>query len=210
MHFRIKSQSMKELDKLLYNIHIPQSEPSAGKLLVAEPFLRESYFNHAVVCLIDCPPGESAMGLVMNKPSEYTLGDVLDVVPEQLADVRVMCGGPVDENRLFYLHTMQPMFPDSSQVCGDLFIGGDFDSVKEYVSAGMPVHGHIQFYLGYSGWEPQQLQEEIDRNVWAVTGMDNPGIMLAWPAEKMWHRQVGMMGPAYRGWLYHPQYPIMN
>lgn len=201
---------MKEIDNLLFNIKMPQPEPEAGNLLVAEPFLRESYFNHAVVCLIDCPRGESAMGLVMNKPSEYTLGEVLDSVPEPLAGIRVMCGGPVDENRLFYLHTMQPMFPGSERVCGDLFIGGDFDSVVDYVGSGMPVDGRLQFYLGYSGWEPLQLQEEIDRNAWAVTGMDNPGRMLGWPAGKMWHRQVAMMGPAYRGWLYHPQYPMMN
>ena len=52
---------MTELENFLFNIKLPQKEPCVGDLLVAEPFLRESYFNHAVLCLGDCPSAESSM-----------------------------------------------------------------------------------------------------------------------------------------------------
>lgn len=188
----------------------PQTKPVAGSLLVAEPFLRESYFNHAVVLMLECDDAEPAMGLVLNKPSEYVLSDVMQSVPEPLADFKVMCGGPVDENRLFYIHSQPSMFPGAVHLCGNLYVGGDFGAVKEYVASGMPVEGNIRFYLGYSGWEPLQLQQEIESDVWAVADKPQVEQLLRCAPEKMWHKQVRSMGDEYRTWLYHPQYPIMN
>lgn len=201
---------MTELENILFNIKMPQREPCVGDLLVAEPFLRESYFNHAVVCLVDCNHAEPAMGLVLNKVSDYKLGDVLSSAVEDVRDIPVMCGGPVDENRLFYLHTLGDIIPGAVHIGNGLYIGGDFDAVTEYVNSGAAVRGLIKFYLGYSGWEAMQLEEEMTRNVWAVGGTALPEHVLGWPAEKFWHRQVGLMGPDYRGWLFHPLYPRLN
>ncbi|WP_290452441.1 YqgE/AlgH family protein [uncultured Muribaculum sp.] len=201
---------MTELENFLFNIKLPQKEPCVGDLLVAEPFLRESYFNHAVVCLVDCPHAESSMGLVLNKLSDYSLADLLPVAGNSLSDIPVMSGGPVDENRLFYLHTLGDIMPGAEHIGNGLYIGGDFDSVVEYVNSGAAVKGLIKFYLGYSGWDALQLQDEIDRNVWAVAGAGCPDHVLGWAPEKFWHRQVRLMGPDYRGWLFHPQYPRLN
>lgn len=203
---------MKNIDSLLFNINMPQpqTKPLPGRLLVAEPFLRESYFNHAVVLMLECDDSEPAMGLVLNRPSEYVLSDVIPGVPDELADYRVMCGGPVDENRLFYIHSQPSMFNGAVPVAGNVYVGGDFEAVKDYVASGMPVEGNIHFFLGYSGWEPLQLQEEIERNVWAVDDKPHIESLLKCKPEKMWHKQVRSMGEDYRTWLYHPQYPIMN
>ncbi|MCM1021077.1 MAG: YqgE/AlgH family protein [Muribaculum sp.] len=201
---------MNKLEHFLFNINLPHREPAVGNLLIAEPFLRESYFNHAVVCMIDCEKAEPSMGLIMNQPSPYCLGDVFESVPESIAKQKIMCGGPVDENRLFYLHTLKPMFANSNHVAGELFVGGDFKSVTDYIAEGMPLQGNIEFYLGYAGWEPLQLQEEIERNVWAVADMENPAQLLNCPYEKMWYRLVRSLGEEYKGWLFHPQYPLLN
>ena len=60
---------MPDLDSSLFKINLPTGTPAVGSILVAEPFLREEYFNHGVISLVEYEPGKSAMGLVLNKPT---------------------------------------------------------------------------------------------------------------------------------------------
>ncbi len=197
------------LDSSLFRINLPTNSPDEGVLLVAEPFLREECFNHAVITLIDYQQGKTAMGLVLNKPTNYTLSEAVDGIN---ADVKIplFCGGPVSCDRLFYLHSLPDEFPGARKVADGLFIGGDFEKVKNYVNMGLPTDGFIRFFVGYSGWEPEQLEDEIERHVWAVTSVKDNDMLLRDEGDSFWHKVVKQMGPSYRHWLYHPNNPQMN
>lgn len=64
---------MIDFDRRLFNIDIPSDTPTKGSLLVAEPFLREDYFRHSVISIIDHGDGAGTMGVVMNRQTAYPL-----------------------------------------------------------------------------------------------------------------------------------------
>lgn len=200
---------MIDLDSTLFNINVENGTPKEGSLLVAEPFLSESHFNHAVILLIDYALASKSMGIVMNRSTSYSLGQLVDSVDDSLS-IPVYCGGPMSYNRLFYIHSLGPMFSGSREIPGGLYIGGDFNDVTEYISEGYPVDGLIRFFVGYSGWDAGQLDDEISSHVWAVAKQMDHKDMLIGADDTYWHKTVRSMGDKYRGWLYHPMHPSAN
>lgn len=197
------------LDSSLFRINMPTGMPSPGALLVAEPFLREEHFNHAVILLIDFEENDSAMGLVLNKPTGYTLGEAVEGISDNVG-IPIYCGGPVSADRLFYLHMLGDLIPHSKQLSKDLYIGGDFNSVRDYVNSGAPTDGIIRFFVGYSGWDTGQLEQEIRNRTWAVVPKSTNSDILKDDGDSFWYHIVRTMGEAYRNWLYHPLNPQLN
>lgn len=197
------------LDNSLFKIDIPTGQPKPGVLLVAEPFLREEHFNHAVITLIEFSADQSALGLVLNKPTNYTLGEtVTDIKNAQ--DIPIYCGGPMSCDRLFYIHTLPDVIPDGCPIGNDLYLGGDFEAVKQYIGSGHPTKGHIRFFIGYSGWGAGQLEKEINNHVWAVAPRPANKEILREDGDSFWYRTVRSMGETYHNWLYHPLDPQCN
>ena len=215
-------------NKEIFNINIPGEQPSKGCLLVAEPFLREKWFNHAVIYMLDYEGvGESSMGIVLNHPTDTTLWEIFSEkapADSEVADLKVYCGGPVGTDRLYFLHTLGDTIIPGAQKLGafkadnetvalgnSLWIGGDFEAAKDYVRMGYPVDGHIRFFIGYSGWSPRQLNDEVDMKTWAVIPEGrSPQQLLKGDGDAVWHESVRHLGPAYRSWLLHPQEPWAN
>lgn len=200
---------MKRIRTDIFNIDIESKAPYQGSLLVAEPFLQESYFNHAVVTLVSYDRKDGALGLVMNNITDFKMPDLLPQIDrtEETEKIEVFLGGPVADDRLFYIHTLGPeVISDAAPVGGGLYVGGKFEDVVNYVNSGYPTDGRIRFFVGYSGWVPGQLEEEIGNNVWAVTDLpQDPSDMLSGADDPYWHRIVKNMGLKYRSWLYHPR-----
>lgn len=200
---------MPNLDTSLFKINMPTGKPAVGDLLVAEPFLREDYFNHAVISVVEYERGKSAMGLVLNKPTGYTLGEAIEGIDDEI-DAPIYCGGPLSCDRLFYIHSLPDEFPDSRQLAPGLYIGGDFDRVKRYINMGFETNRLMRFFVGYSGWDPFQLETEIARHVWAVFPKPVNAEILRLDGDSFWYHVVRQMGPKYRNWLYHPVNPQYN
>ncbi len=200
---------MPDLDSSLFKINLPTDTPAVGSILVAEPFLREEYFNHGVISLVEYEPGKSAMGLVLNKPTGYTLGEAIEGIDDDV-DLPIYCGGPLSCDRLFYLHTLGNTFPGARQIADDLFIGGDFEDVRKYVNMGLDTDGKMRFFVGYSGWGAGQLESEIEQHVWAVAPKPANKQIFTEDGDSFWHRIVRLLGKPYRNWLYHPVNPQYN
>lgn len=209
-----KQVPMATLNSLLFNINLPQREkPAPGKLLVAEPFLREDWFNHSVACIIDGGGmHQETLGVVLNRQMDNTLQAVLPDITRQ-EEVSLYCGGPVATDRLFFIHTLgNDIIPGARMLVEGLWLSGDFKAMASYVNAGYPLDGHIRFFVGYSGWSPGQLQGEIEEHTWAVASgsIVEPDQLLTGADNPFWHKVVRAMGPAYRGWLFHPLHPNVN
>lgn len=200
---------MNTLDSIIFNIKMSSATPHAGALLVAEPFLRESYFNHAVICLVNYEKGKGVMGVVLNKMTRYTLGELVSAIMVE-CEIPVFCGGPMSQDHLYFIHTLGDAIPGSRHIIDDLYIGGDFDMVVDLINSGYDVSGSIRFCLGYSGWDAGQLEDELRKGVWAVTDIPDSNNLLVGQENGYWHSMVRSMGEKYRGWLYHPQDPRMN
>lgn len=114
---------MNKIDDFLFNLHVPGGKVGPGSLLVSEPFLRESYFNHSVICVVEYGgKSESSMGVVMNKPTEYSLAELVKEIKRR-DPVVVYCGGPVSTDRLYYVHTLgDDIIPGATKICDGLYL----------------------------------------------------------------------------------------
>lgn len=150
------------------------------------------------------------MGVVLNKPTDYLLSELVAGVTRK-DPVKVYCGGPLSTDRLYCIHSLGPeIIPGATKICEGLYIGGDFGAIVDYVNSGYPLDGNIRFYIGYSGWDAGQLDSELADNVWAVTKIKSTQELLSGSADGYWHGLVREMGEDCRGWKYHPQNPCWN
>lgn len=198
---------MKDLSMSILKIRTIRPEViGAGSLLIAEPFLSESYFNHSVIMLVDYSVKDGALGLVMNNQTEHTLDEYIDGVSKEM-EIPVYCGGPIGQDRMVFMHTLGPeVFPGAKEFADGLYLGGDFDTAIDYVNSGYPVDGSLRFFVGYSGWDSSQLNEELDDEVWAVANSpEKRSLLFNYAEDHYWHTFVRSMGEPYRAWRFFPK-----
>ena len=149
---------------------VPEAEADslAGQFLLAMPGMEDSRFAQAViyVCVHNA---EGAMGLVVNKPLDQPSFDdllaQLDIAPVPPARrIRLLQGGPVDHARGFVLHTPDWTGDGSLMVDGTLALTASLDILKAIAGGGGPSQGVLA--LGYTGWQPGQLDREMQQNAW--------------------------------------------
>jgi len=179
--------------------------PNQGRILISEPLLSDSYFKRSVV-LITEHSEEGAVGFVLNKSIDIPLNEILADFPKFKAKVYV--GGPVAKDTVHFLHTLGELVPNSVHVIDNIYWGGDFNSLKELINEGIVKSSQVRFFLGYSGWSPQQLEEEIKNNAWLVTEVDSKKIMSA--EKNIWKKILNELGRKYKVWSNTPENPTMN
>ena len=197
---------MKDITTNLFKVKSSRNVPTCGGVLVAKPFSQDSYFKHSVVSLIDYIPEEGATGVVMNYRTRFTLSELLDGIDSRY-DVPVFCGGPVGQDRLFFIHTLgSDIIPGARCYAPGLYVGGDFDSVTAYVNEGYETDGNIRFFIGYSSWCEGQLEREISREMWALpSSAPDARELLTSGGDNYWHRAVRTLGETYRPWTLLPR-----
>ena len=139
---------MDNISSFLFNISISSNAPFQGALLVAEPFLDDEYFNHAVICITEYSNNTTTMGFILNNKTQYNLQSLIAEISCK-DSIPVFCGGPMSEDRLFYIHTLGDIIPNSKEISSGLYIGGDFDAIIKYINSGYPTDGIIKFFIGY-------------------------------------------------------------
>ncbi|MDR1102796.1 MAG: YqgE/AlgH family protein [Tannerella sp.] len=182
--------------------------PGKGKILISEPFLQEAYFQRSVVLLVEHNI-KGSIGLVVNKQTGLIVNDFFSEL-KNLPDIPIFLGGPVSSNHLFFIHSLGPdVVPDGVQVCENLRFDGNFEALRDYLSEGHPAKGVVKFFLGYSGWESNQLNTEIVRNSWLVSHSSPESILLA-EGDSFWNHAVERLGDPYSAWINYPKFPEMN
>lgn len=199
---------MIDLKDLLFS-NVPTGTPHMGSLLISEPLMEDSYFSRSAILVLDEPEDGGHFGLILNKPTEMTLQDLM---PEWEAGrrVRIYCGGPVDMNRMFLLHTLGEKLGSNTEVLPGIYVGADLDKIIEYVEEGGEIDGKIRFFLGYCGWSPGQLSGEINGKTWGVNVLPQCDNLLKGDGNEYWNREVRDLGEEYRGWLVVPTDPSLN
>ena len=145
---------MNNINADIFKIQSNNVLPSQGKILISEPFLCDETFGRSVVLLVD-HTSEGSMGLIMNKQLPLLVNDVVKEF-KYLEDIPLYKGGPIGTDTLFYLHTLSQL-PGALPVSNGLYLNGDFDALKKHILQGNEIIGKVRFFLGYSGWESNQL-----------------------------------------------------
>ncbi|MFV0344834.1 MAG: YqgE/AlgH family protein [Bacteroidales bacterium] len=179
-----------------------------GNILISQPFGGGDLFHRSVVLLISCSQ-EGSMGLVLNKPAEGELHSYLDLELTMLS-FKVGKGGPMEEDRLFVLHSGVYDIMDSEHVKPDLYIGGDIDVIFNKMYKREIDSEHLRFFLGYAGWSRGQLEEEIEAGQWIVKDADTADIMNKYVGDATWSDLLQSIGGEYAQWAAYPDDPRFN
>ena len=190
----------------IFKIKTNNIPPQKGRILIAEPFLPGDYFSRSVIFLV-AHSEKGAVGFILNKRVEFQLQEVFIDFPD--FDAQVFLGGPVSADSVFFIHRLGNSLPGSIHVLGDLYWGGDFETLKNQISQGMINPNDIHFFLGYSGWDAGQLENEIKEDSWLVTDVDEESIMSE-STEQSWTDFVKKAGNRYKIWENFPENPTYN
>lgn len=161
-----------------------------GQLLLDGGNLKGSFFHRTVV-LICQHDEQGAFGLVLNRPTENTVNDVIETnVPARLESLPVFLGGPVQANALSYLHT--DIFVPHANVMANLNLGHSLDGLVELGESYSNTQ-KVRIFAGYSGWSPGQLEEEMKRNAWLVHPA-SLSLIFETPPEALWRHILRRKG----------------
>lgn len=194
------------IDSDIFKIQSNNVLPSRGKILISEPFLRDATFGRSVVLLIDHTE-EGSMGLIINKQLPIFVNDIIKEF-KYIEDIPLYKGGPIATDTLFYLHTLADI-SGAIPISKGLFLNGDFEEIKRYILQGNQIDRYIRFFLGYSGWESEQLSTELKENTWLVSKEENAYLMNG-DTKDMWKQALEKLGSKYETWSRFPQVPTFN
>jgi putative transcriptional regulator len=171
-----------------------------NQFLIAMPGMADETFAGAVVYLCE-HTDKGALGLVINKPIDIKLPKLFEKVEltldrDDLAEVPVYFGGPVQTERGFVLHERQG--DEGGHYNSSLAIPGgglEMTTSKDVLEALSNGAGpkKLLITLGYSGWRAGQLEDEIGRNGWITVGAE-PAIIFDTPVEQRYSKALSLLG----------------
>ena len=137
----------------------------SGTLLISQPLIDDKRFNKKIIIITE-HNNEGTLGFIIN---ELTNIKILDLFKDfKIINNLCYLGGPVDNNNLFYFHKKGNIINDSKKIFKNLYFGGNFNQIKEYIKSGIIKEDEICFFLGYCGWTKNQLELELKEKCWIV------------------------------------------
>lgn len=165
-----------------------------GQFLLAMPGMEDPRFRHTIAFVCEHSP-EGAMAIAINIPSKVHWKQVFDQLSlEDLSlrgDETVLLGGPVSPEQGFVLHGAGARFDSTLEVNGDISLTASRDILESLAAGRGP--DDVLVALGYSGWGPGQLEEELADNAW-LTLPAEPEILFATPWHKRWQTAAARQG----------------
>ena len=174
-----------------------------GKLLVASPsILNDHVFSRSVILMTE-NSSIGSMGFIVNKETNYSLEDL---IPESKLNVPLFDGGPVNNDKLFYIHNNKNI-PESIKIAENLFWGGDFNFIMNGIKEKKFHINSFKFISGYSGWEKNQLENEIKLKSWLIIKNDYDLIKIK---NNLWSKIIKDVGGETAYFFMAPDYPGLN
>lgn len=172
-----------------------------GQFLIAMPGMEDSNFFRTVIYI--CAHSDAgAMGFIINRAQSLTFTDVLlhlemvndqepIVLPEHARDFPIQTGGPVESGRGFVLHSDDYISDSSIPISDDICLTATLDIVKAISRGEGPLKATM--LLGYAGWGPGQLENEISSNGW-LTCPAREELIFSRDLDEKYDRALAMMG----------------
>lgn len=189
------------------------SDPKAGRLLVATPLLGDPNFKRTVVLIVEHEEAEGTLGVVLNRPTQVPVGQVLDQWTDLASEPSVVFrGGPVSPSSALAL----ALVPGTDEPLGWRALDGapalarlgllDLDAPPSVLA---PAISALRVYAGYAGWSPGQLEREIDEGAWHVLHAE-PGDVFAADPDQLWRGVLRRQGGEVAFLATFPEDPSLN
>ncbi len=181
-------------------------EIAAGKLLIADPFLRDNNFKRTVVFMCEHKE-DGSFGFVLNRKHDQLLGDLLQGF--ESSTFPVYYGGPVQLDTLHFLHQCPQLIPGGVEVIDGIYWGGEFEAVLDMLTAKKLSNNNIRFFIGYSGWTNGQLEEEMNIKSWITTDATK-ALIFPENTSDTWKDALKQLGGEYVQMINYPSDPQLN
>ena len=176
-------------------------------LLIAEPsIIGDMSFNRSIIIIADHNT-EGSIGFILNKPLDFTLQDL---IPEIEIPYKVYNGGPVEQDNLYYIHKIPKLIPNSIEISQGLYWGGNFEKITELIQNNELDSNDIRFFLGYSGWETNQLTSELLAHTWILSENIYRKTIIEKVNTSFWKEKMLELGGDYTIWSNAPENPSYN
>ncbi len=162
-----------------------------GSLLIAHPELRDPNFVKTVLFIAAHTPKDGAIGLVLNRPTDRRVADLLpgqDLGP--LTQLPVFFGGPVETEQLIFAAFCRD--PKTGILQGYHHLG--LEEAQALLETSQSV---VRAYVGYSGWSKGQLEGELSQKAWLV-GKPGSDVLSEKRCGLLWRDSVSGFGPWFR------------
>ncbi len=172
-----------------------ETESLSNHFLIAMPTLEDPNFHHTTTFICE-HDDDGALGVVINRPLEIQLGEILlhmDIRTDdiELASRAVYMGGPVQSDRGFVLHEPIGDWEATLKVTDSIGITSSRDILAAIAAGEGPDNSIIT--LGYAGWGAGQLEQELARNTW-LSGPADRKIVFDMPPEQRWLAAAALIG----------------
>jgi putative transcriptional regulator len=190
-----------------------EAESLSGRLLVATPLLGDPNFRRTVILIVEDEPEEGTLGVVLNRPTEVQVGQVLESWTELVTGPTVVFkGGPVAPNSALALALArgedEPLgwrSLDGSNLMSRIGLV-DLEAPPELLAGGIT---SLRVFAGYAGWGPGQLRAEIEEGAWYVLTGEPTDAFLAEP-ERLWGAVLRRQGGDFAIVATYPDDPMLN
>jgi putative transcriptional regulator len=170
----------------------------ANHFLIAMPSMDDAIFGGTVVYICE-HNDKGVLGVVINKPTDMTMEILFERIDLKLGDSEhsevinepVMFGGPVQDDRGFVLHSPSANYSSSLKVTDDIAFTTSIDVLEAVANGNGPQR--LLVSIGYAGWSPGQLEDEIGRNGWLTVGAD-PHVLFDLPIEERYTAAIKLLG----------------
>ena len=180
--------------------------PKKGRLLLSEPYLADPNFERTAILLTEHNE-DGSVGFILNKPSESRVSEVMEDLKG--LDAQIFIGGPVQQDTLHFVHRYAGL-QDAIEIEEGIYWGGNFEQLLTMKNTGQLLITDIKFFLGYSGWSPNQLQEELKLNSWIVSDRVSDDLIFETLPDQMWKRAMQGLGGRFTVYSNYPADPRMN
>jgi len=160
--------------------------PSKAVFLIARPGMPDPNFRETVVLVVQAEGGGEATGVIINRPTNRSLAEILPGERFSRFTDPIFFGGPVAQQGLFALFQSDKYSGAAVPMLPEVWLAVLPDSVDGLVSN---PPAKVRFFSGYAGWAPGQLQGEVDRGDWLVAEADAKAIFLK-DTSKLWQDMV--------------------
>jgi putative transcriptional regulator len=181
--------------------------PKKGCLLVSEPFLPDQNFERTVILLCEHNE-EGSVGFILNKPSILKFDEAVEDVDN--FHVPLYIGGPVQQDTLHFLHRTENVLEGSIKIAEKIYWGGNYEQLITIINSGTINKDDFKFFLGYSGWAPGQLEEELEQKSWIIYDEVTEEKVFEINSKHLWKEILKDMGGKFKVFANYPVDPRMN
>jgi putative transcriptional regulator len=186
---------------------IPETKINKGDVLISKPsILGDITFNRSLILIADFNE-EGYVGFIINRPLRDNLSDLVPTVNKEFP---VFDGGPVDRDKLYFVHNVPELISGGFKISENLYWGGHQDELIPLLNNNSINQHQIKFFLGYSGWAQSQLEEEIKDEAWLVESVFESEKVITCSSTNLWNQKMKSLGGEYLIWSNAPDNPNYN